>query len=104
MEVVRIKKEGYPFRETFDKFYARRVVASSLYRLLKLPASFGGDAAALKATCEQVRALCASQYISCFYRVACTVRSCVRYSIVLCVFYGVTSTVRACAHGGCVRV
>ncbi len=58
--MVRIKKEGYPFREAFDKFYARRVVASSLHRLLKLPSSFAaGDAAVLKATCGKVCRACA---------------------------------------------
>ena len=53
LEVVRIKKEGYPYREKFERFFERRVVQPGLYRVLKLPATFE-DPAALKSACEHV--------------------------------------------------
>ena len=53
LEVVRIKKEGYPYREQFERFFERRVVQSGLYRVLKLPATFDNPTA-LKSACEHV--------------------------------------------------
>jgi len=53
LEVVRIKKEGYPYREKFERFYARRVVQSGLYRVLKLPRGFD-DTEQLKEACRSV--------------------------------------------------
>ena len=36
MEVVKIKKMGYPFRETFERFWIDRCVKQKYYKFLNL--------------------------------------------------------------------
>eukprot|EP00939_MAST-03C_sp_MAST-3C-sp1_P001014 g1014.t1 len=53
MEVVRIKKMGYPFRETFESFWMNRCVANDFHKFLKLSPDIDAKEGAV-AVCEAI--------------------------------------------------